>query len=297
MANVAAERAGLERVPGFPRDAIRACGRWRKFCELGAVSPDYPYLEIGNSKAKRWADLMHYQRTDGVIRAGIQRLRTMDGDARDKGLAWLLGYTAHVVMDVTIHPVVNERVGPYEKNKTAHRICEMNQDVYIFFERMGLEINFSEHIDSGLKACGNPEGGLDRDVRALWTGALTDSYPAETAINPPDPDAWHFCFKHVIDAIEGGGWLAAMSRHISRDLGVVYPRREALDMSYIESLPTPLGSLIHFDELFDRARANVHRVWTLVADGALGMNDQYAAGLAHWNLDTGEDSNQRLVFW
>lgn len=297
MANLAAERRALERLPGFPPEAIRACGRWLKFCELGAVSPDYPYLEIGNSRAKRWADLMHYMRTDGVIRAAIQRLRALRGDAFDKGLAWLLGYTAHVVMDVTIHPVVNLRVGPYEENQTAHRVCEMNQDVYVFFGRMGLELRLAEHIDNGLGACSDPDGGLDRDIRALWTAALTDAYPEEAASNAPAPDAWHFCFRHVVDAIEHGGWLSAMSRHIARDIGLVYPRREALDMTYIEKLPTPLGGTIHFDALFDQARENVHRVWTVVAAGALGRDDRYTTALADWNLDTGKDPSGRLVFW
>ena len=38
-------------------------------------------------------------------------------DAQQKGLAWLLGYCAHVATDVTIHPVVEMKVGPYDENK------------------------------------------------------------------------------------------------------------------------------------------------------------------------------------
>ena len=36
-----------------------ALERWNPFCELGAVSPDFPYLAVGVKTAKKWGDLMH----------------------------------------------------------------------------------------------------------------------------------------------------------------------------------------------------------------------------------------------
>jgi len=44
--------------------------QYSKFCGLGSVSPDYPYLALGDGGAKRWADIMHYTRTGEVIHAG-----------------------------------------------------------------------------------------------------------------------------------------------------------------------------------------------------------------------------------
>ena len=92
LANVLSEPQRLERIPGFPTEAIPAILDYFKFCELGAVSPDYPYLALGDSGAAIWADLMHYEQTVEVIRAGVRHLRTVEKPARDKGLAWLLGY-------------------------------------------------------------------------------------------------------------------------------------------------------------------------------------------------------------
>ena len=40
-----------------------------RFCELGAVSPDY-YLDILHHDAAPWADRMHYERTGDMIKAG-----------------------------------------------------------------------------------------------------------------------------------------------------------------------------------------------------------------------------------
>ena len=68
----------LEAIPGFPEDAIITILDYFKFCELGAVSPDYPYLAMDDSSAARWADAMHYTQTGEMIHAGIRYLKEMD---------------------------------------------------------------------------------------------------------------------------------------------------------------------------------------------------------------------------
>src|SRR5450631_1937008 len=70
------------------------------YCTLGAVSPDYPNLARGDGSPSRWADAMHYTRACDMIFSGIRRVRNTQGTARDKQLAWLLGYCAHVATDV-----------------------------------------------------------------------------------------------------------------------------------------------------------------------------------------------------
>lgn len=59
LVNVLKERRNLEKIPGMPRPAVIAVGKYAKFCELGAVSPDYPYLALGDADAAKWADAMH----------------------------------------------------------------------------------------------------------------------------------------------------------------------------------------------------------------------------------------------
>jgi Zinc dependent phospholipase C len=67
-----------------------------KFCDVGAVSPDYPYLKLFNKEAEGWANVMHYWNTANFIRTGVLRFSEMFADftAPDaqRCLAWLFGY-------------------------------------------------------------------------------------------------------------------------------------------------------------------------------------------------------------
>ena len=137
LVNQAREPARLDAIDEFPDEGKRIAAQNLNFLELGAVSPDYPYLAILDGDSGAWADLMHYVNTGGMIQEGIRRARELDGLAQEKCLAWLMGYVAHVATDVTIHPVVQLKVGPYEQNKGAHRHCEMHQDVHIY-QRLNL---------------------------------------------------------------------------------------------------------------------------------------------------------------
>lgn len=137
LVNEASEKRELQKIKGFPREAIDAAGLQAKFLELGCISPDYPYLDIMSGDSKKWADSMHYTHTCQPIYFGAEFVREFSkGVARDKCLAWLMGYAAHVVTDMCIHPVVEIKVGHYDQNKTSHRRCEMHQDAHIF-RRLG----------------------------------------------------------------------------------------------------------------------------------------------------------------
>lgn len=300
LVNLARETPRLAAISGFPRAAIPLLQRHLGFCELGAVSPDYPYLALANGNANGWADKMHYERTGEIVHAGVRRLRKMAGPAKEKGLAWLLGYTAHVTTDATIHPVVEKKVGPYAQNKRAHRVCEMNQDAYIF-ERLDLGgIGLAEHLDSGIKTClhSSDPRRMDEDVAALWTGMLGDVHGDEAARNPPDPHSWHRAFKFLVDKIaENGGWLVPLSRHIVGDPGMFYPSREDVDLQYIHSLEVPSGERMDYDEIFEKALANVVDRWRAIARSVLDGSEEFVAAVGNWNLDTGRDEAKRLVFW
>ena len=89
LVNLAKETRRLDRVPQFPPKAIGLLNKHFKFCELGAVSPDYPYLAIMDDGAKKWADLMHYTRTGDLVKSGIQLVRNLpDEDARKRLHGW-----------------------------------------------------------------------------------------------------------------------------------------------------------------------------------------------------------------
>lgn len=159
LANELSDVNYLEGLPSFPTQAIQAILRYFKFCELGSVSPDYPYLDFLSSVSTEWADTMHRVGTGEFLKAGVAQVGGMKGAAQQKCVAWLLGFASHVAADVCVHPVVERKVGPYEQNKKEHRVCEMNEDVYIF-ARLNLgDIGLSEHLDSGVGACTDPQNG------------------------------------------------------------------------------------------------------------------------------------------
>jgi hypothetical protein len=300
LVNVLKERRRLEKIQGFPRPAIAVIARHQKFCELGVVSPDYPYLALGNAGAAKWADKMHYTRVGDMVRAGVDYLRGISGEDQDKGLAWLLGYCAHVATDVTVHPVIELKVGKYEENKLAHRVCEMNQDVYIFKTRMNLDIGVAEFLSSSICACGragNPKS-MDPAVSNVWTEMMRRVHPDEFAQNPPDIDLWHSRFTATVDNIAEEGYrLVAIARHVAADAGLVYPLEAELDRTYLDSLRCPRGRNRSYDEIFDLAVKNVGTVWNWVANAVLRKKDEDVAAIGHWNLDTGKDENERFVFW
>lgn len=299
LVNILKETERLEAIPDFPVEAITAVLDYFKFCELGAVSPDYPYLAVGDKNAAKWADAMHYTRTGEMIKAGVKRLQNTSGEDKRKGLAWLLGYAAHVATDVTIHPVVELKVGPYAGNETAHRVCEMHQDAHIF-QRLNLGgIGLSEHLDSGIGRCNaaTDRHALDSEIRQLWEGMLQDVHPQDYNNNPPDLNKWHNGFMLMVDTIaEEGNRLMPLARHVAVNLGLTYPAADAIEEKFIKRLASP-GGHMKYDALFDLALKNVGRVWQLVASGAMAGDGNYLAQIGNWNLDTGRDADQNLALW
>lgn len=279
-----------------------ATADYLNFCELGGVSPDYPYLDALNGDSPPWADAMHYDNTTAMLRAGASRVMAMNGARQSKCLAWLLGYAAHVVGDVTIHPIVELKVGPYEQNKQHHRICEMHQDAYIF-QRLNVgKVGLAEYLDkknNGLRACHRPgdEDRIDADVFELWNGMLADVHPGKHALNAPDIDAWHRNFGGRVDLIEEGAALPALARHVAVDAGVTYPEPDEVDrVEYINTLATPEGRL-SYGTIFDRARENIARMWSWIGEDVAAKRINRLAGLSSWNLDTGRDDAGKLVYW
>ena len=297
LVNLAREPARLAAGPGLPNPAGLALGRWFKFCELGAVSPDYPYLAIAAQGAAAWADLMHYQRTGEMLKAGVELLKQMTGNARDKAFSWFLGYVAHVIADTTIHPVVELKVGPYAQNKTAHRVCEMHQDSYIF-NRLNLgDVGVADYLKSGIARCGAADGTLDAAVVEPWRAMFARCHAQAFAANPPDIARWHTAFTALLDTFEEGYRLLPIARHVAVDCGLTYPLfTEVNRPAYIDRLKTPHG-LQTYDEVFDKALRHVVEGWHLLAEAVFGSSTAYQSAFWNWNLDTGRDASNAIVLW
>lgn len=299
LVNLAKEPHRLE-TAGVPIPAIQAVLNHFGFCELGAVSPDYPYLHLAHPESKKWADLMHYVRTGEPLKRGIELARGLRGADQEKVVAWLFGYAAHVVADVTIHPVVELRVGAYASNAKAHRVCELNQDAYIF-QRLDLdEVGRSEHLDSGIwDCCDSPDSGtLNAAVSTTWRQILSYCYPTEYADNEPDIDGWHAGFRRAVDdAAEEGNRMPLFARHLAVKCGLTYPAIADIDPSYIENLATPGGATMHYDDLFDKAGRNVVAMWALIGRAVFEGDMAYQTEIGNWDLDTGKNAAKMFAYW
>jgi hypothetical protein len=300
LVNISKEPDELEKLDGFPTQAISSVMKYLKYCELGCVSPDYPYLAVGDSDAAKWADLMHYENTSTMIYKGIEFVRDeLKGVKQKKAFSWLLGYVAHVVTDVTIHPVVQLKVGDYAQNKTAHRRCEMNQDSYIF-QRMNLGgVGVSEHLDSGIKKCSDSSDSkkIDPVILSVWQYMLSNTHSDEYTANPPDINKWHEKFGYIVDNYaEEGNHLFPIARHVAVEAGLTYPNQDEIDMQYIKNLDSPQGKK-SYDEIFDHAISNVRKYWNTVAQAVFSADEEYIALIEDWDLDTGKDNNNTYAMW
>jgi hypothetical protein len=298
FANLLAEKVSQRAIPGFPNEAAAAVLDYLKFVELGAQSPDYPYLAIGDKKAKAWADLMHAKTTGRIIQVGVENIRALKGEPQRKGAAWMLGYTSHFTADACLHPVINRKVGAYEQNRMAHRVCEMHQDVFIFDKLNVGGLQFAEHLRS-LKSCSSTQSKsrLDEDISALWRSILMMVYPAEYKKNVPDMDNWHVKFTKLVDNIaEEAGRLVPFARHVATGLGLMYPLATHLDRQYLEGLDTPTGKQ-DYEAIFMKALGHATDLWKIVAAGIYSRDAAFKTDIGNWNLDTGKDPAGHLVFW
>jgi hypothetical protein len=289
----------LDAIPGLSGETREALGLYENYCELGSVGPDYPSLAVFDPGAARWANVMHYYKTADFIRDGIHYLINhppADTADRQKCVAWLFGYTSHVVADLTVHPVIAMKVGCYEGHQTQHRRCELHQDAYIFNRVLHEDVCSAQYLrNAGIMTC-TENGVLNRAVTALWSGVL-NAIPrndidmrlgVKSPNKDPNPNEWHAWFTGLIDSVaKVGGRLPALARGIGEDkLMLLYPRLGEIDRTYIDGLTTPSGEPTSYDVVFDRAQANVMRYWGELG-AAIQAGNPRLFTLPNGDLDTG----------
>ncbi len=284
---------------GLRKKTSRNLARDLKYLELGAVSPDYPYLALKSGQAS-WADHMHYTNTAALLKAGVATVRALPPSRQDRASVWLMGVAAHMTTDMTIHPVVELRVGEYGQNKGEHRRCEMHQDAFIFPRVMNVgETAMTEHLVSGIATCHSyaDVDCIDEAVAATWMPMLCAAYPAMYSQSLPEPDTWHAGFQRVLGTLGRANHLFPFARHVAADLNISYPLSDHIDDSYIAGLRTPEGR-IDYLALFERARENVLLVWKGIDEALETGESQFLNTLEDWNLDTGRSvMTGKYVFW
>ncbi len=285
----------LMSIEGMSQDIADAIQEYQGYLDLGAVSPDLPYLAMLSSD---WADAFHHERTVDVVRAGVQTLALLGNKQEDrrKAIAWLFGYVSHAVADMIAHPVTALKVGRYEQHKREHRVCEMNQDAYVFSHYFDDDIDACEYLDGGIKTCtddGRSGAVLAKCIAAFWAEVLRVVYPER---HNPAPAAWFGQFVTVIDGVADEGKHILVLRGSAEHDGLVYPEKP--DMTYMDGLTTPSGQTINFDDLFKRLQEETAVVWEQLAK-AITANDASLLKLRNGDFDSGLDlaDGQTSVFW
>ena len=292
-------------IDGLNADTSEALGLYLNFCELGSVSPDYPSLTVLDKGAACWANVMHYFQTADFVRDGVRRLiEHPPADPRDRQrcLAWLFGYAAHLVADLTVHPVIAMKVGCYEGHEAYHRRCELHQDVYIFNRILREDVCSAEYLRrAGIMTCAE-NGVLNSAVNSLWFSMLNTIPRADIELRlgtksptkDPDPNLWHKWFTRLIDKVaEEGGRLPALARRLGED--ELYPQLDRLDRTFIDDLKTPSNEATSYYAVFARARENIVHYWGELGAAIQDRNPMLFT-LPNADLDTGVAESAPL-FW
>lgn len=289
----------LMSIKGMTKEIALDLQEASNYLELGAVSPDLPYLAPFSEKSGEWGNSLHHDRTVETIRSGVRLLPGLDAGTKEhkRAMAWLFGYASHVIADMISHPVVNLKVGPYDENKPQHRACELNQDTYIFRKYFKDQISNCEYLEHGIKSCtsdGRPGKELAPFLNSFWRLILKDVYPEKALPNPAD---WYGQFGWLIDKFaEEGHLFVSVIRGYLEDEGYAYPKEP--NMTYVTDLMSPYGQKISFDDLFSRFQEETKKVWGEIAQ-AITENNPKLITLRNGDLDTGLDlaDNKTSIFW
>ncbi len=275
--------------------------KYFQFLFLGSASPDLPYLSFKTGTVK-WADVMHYERTNSMLQSGYARLKDAwpsKTPADEAKFVWLMGFSSHLIADATIHPVVQAIVGPYQDNPTEHRVCEMTQDSMIYNTYRKTDIRYSQFSEM-LKFC--EASPYHKSLMEFWEQLLEENYKEKR--EQPNPPLWFTTYSTAISAA-GESKLAAFFRHLDITEKYIYKTREEIEkeypndlIKYFKAIKLPDGKIGPLNELvFIKAMNNITSAWKTLYDG-LKAPIIVAEILRNWNLDTGVDMNSgQVTYW
>jgi hypothetical protein len=276
-----------------------------EFLYLGAVSPDLPYLSFKTGNVN-WADVMHYERTNSVVASGYDEIRATWANKTEFDeirLAWLFGYVSHLVADSTIHPVVQEIVGPYDKNPDGHRLCEMTQDSLVFNKRRKTDISYAEFSEI-LKYC--DKSPHFPNLMDFWKAQIINNY--RDIVEEPSPDAWFSSYTKAIDLAEGGSAVVGLFRHLGIGTSYIYMTKDEILKNhignyeqYFDHVKLPHGGIGSFSSNgYEYAIGRVTNAWNDLYSGLISGTVNVAGVIKNWNLDTGVDmdsKNKEVTSW
>jgi hypothetical protein len=291
------------------KELYRLLNKHSEFLFLGAASPDLPYLCF-KTGAVNWADVMHYEKTNSIALSGYEEIKTAwkkmpVDEAVETQWIWLLGFVSHLVIDATIHPIVQAIVGPYAipANREPHRICEMTQDSLIFNAIKGVDIRYAKYIEI-LKFCGDSDH-FDT-LMDFWKWQASMDYRNKG--EEPHPELWFDTYSLAIDAAAARSELLAFFRHLGGEGSYVYKTKEEILNTYpgnyrrfFSAIKLPGNKTGNFKkDGFDRAVDNVIAAWNALHSGLISGGITATNVIKPWNLDTGVDmstADNQVTYW
>ena len=296
-------REKLDSIPNLKGSVRTALSNCTQYCKLGAVSLDCPYF-VYNTGATGYGNVMHYLRTADFIRYGVENILTMNFTQTDTRacIAWIFGYAAHIVTDLTLHPLIGKKFGDYStssSNQKAHRICELHQDAYLYYKKTGLNIRDVNFLDfSTLLDCSVNQNmnHLNPKIVDLWSQILRKYDPLEVRkylrlyLKSIQPSNWYASYLNIFQRFvtHGGEYF--------QHKGMAFPKTKDIDQKYMTNFPKSDGTMICIDDLIAIAMENVLKTWTQLVQ-VLDKEDIGLFKLANANLDTGlTDNTDEPVF-
>lgn len=288
----------------------------KSYIYAGAVAPDLPYFLKGYGSSFDWAERMHHKNTKEAILAGLEYL---DKKKSIESEAWFMGYIAHVITDMTIHPVVNAISGPYytskkvEEAQHSHRYTEMIQDSFVVSEFCQSDFNLDDFSKMLLKVSNKISNReISEKIKNIWIEMLRSSDEDLFKRKVPKIDKWYDNYldfmTNPVDASvlkeEELVKFLGVKAILYKDINMI---NEAILKKYITNLPFPEMSNemqyileskpLNYSDVFNRTVLLVMDIWEMIYSRRI----EFEKILNDWSLDTGgiigEESHRSPVFW
>jgi len=139
--------------------------KYRNFAYLGAIAHDAPYYyKRGHHPFEQVAEFLHGFDGNDTLEP-IKKLLTnankvSDSEQREKLIAFAVGMTSHVAVDVAFHPMVYYFTGNYNNTdcrersaaRAKHRLLEVYLDAW-FTHEVGLDATLPSSVAALVKSC------------------------------------------------------------------------------------------------------------------------------------------------
>jgi hypothetical protein len=259
------------------------------FFLMGAVTPDLP--AISDKLAQQsWSDEMHNGKLNRAVVPIFSMLKQVG--CRDARLAWLFGYVGHVIGDVVVHPVVQEAKKSKPGDSSAHRECEICEDVLLFKDIRSYELTEGVILHKYMDWMNETRSAHNRamfdQTMAIWRDGLNQ----HGANFGGDCAGWYSSYIAALDL--------ATALPLFKFDGYLYPKSPSVSAADRRNfydwvpLPVPQGSCGDFrtavvDLAVKQLATKWQAMWTCLTDGQPGGIE---ALIPDWDLNTGENRTE-----